>query len=269
MTHRSLEIVLAPKCVPAPTVWDRLYESHGAYLDGLGGVEFGGRTYLARDIANAIRRSGKEHFGIQLGAMQALDYAHVANCNLSFVSVLACVRDQEDAEAWLLPFVDGQFRYARFFDGEYEFWQNATDPLEYSARGWSSEGLPKKSNGLPPPLRQMVIDTSRNPGRRSLRKGFIESVGSPMWLGEAFWALAGSSRRTIGGLKWLHCEAWKQGVVRLRPADGPFTTAKGEMGELQDRLREVLYPNSAKRARRQRPSRQRAPAISKRRQESP
>ena len=48
-----------------------------------------------------------------------------------------------------------------------------------------------KSNGLPPPLDQMEIDTSGNPGRNVLRQGYIEAIGSTMWLGSLFWERTG------------------------------------------------------------------------------
>ncbi len=55
------------------------------------------------------------------------------------------------------------FVQAWVYDIEYDFWQNAKDPLEYEAAGRSSANLPKISNGLPPPLSQLEIDTSQNP----------------------------------------------------------------------------------------------------------
>lgn len=79
-------------------------------------------------------------------------------------------------------------------DVEYDFWQNATDPLEYECAGRPTSGLLMKSNGLPPPLDQMEIDTSGNPGRNVLRQGYIEAIGSTMWLGNLFWERAGVDR---------------------------------------------------------------------------
>lgn len=76
-------------------------------------------------------------------------------------------------------------------DVEYDFWQNATDPLEYECVGRSLSGLPMISNGLPPPLDQMEIDISGNPGRNVLRQGYIEAIGSTMWLGSLFWERVG------------------------------------------------------------------------------
>lgn len=56
-------------------------------------------------------------------------------------------------------------------DLQYDFWQNAHDPLQYTARNRTFDHLPKKANGLPYPLQQTITDTSSNPGRHVLRKG--------------------------------------------------------------------------------------------------
>lgn len=101
-----------------------------------------------------------------------------------------------------------------------------------------------KSNGLPFPLEQQIIDTSQNPGRRILRDGFVEAVGSVMWLGEQFWPLTGASKQTVLAAEWLECEQLANGVLRIQVADAPFRTAEGASGALQDRLRSLLFSHS-------------------------
>lgn len=244
MSNLSLEMVFDLMRFPAAVVWERLYSSHRDYLDGLDEAEFYEHTCGARDVAKRIERSGRPHFGVAWDNGRTLGYSHVTNSELSFVNVEGCIRDEVDAKAWLEPFLDEGFRQARLFDEEYDFWQNAEDPLEYRTEGRSYEGLPMRSNGLPPPLEQMVIDTSRNPGRRVLRRGFIEAVGCPMWLGQDFWSITGGSRDTVCAQGWLHCETLPNGVARIKAAQAPFSTAEGEQGEIQERLRRTLYPVS-------------------------
>ncbi|MBV7511271.1 hypothetical protein [Pseudomonas sp. PDM25] len=79
-------------------------------------------------------------------------------------------------------------------DVEYDFWQNAKDPMEYACAGRSFSQLPQKTNGLPAPLTQMEIDTSGNPGRIELRQGYVEAIGSTMWLSDLFWENVGKNR---------------------------------------------------------------------------
>ena len=77
-------------------------------------------------------------------------------------------------------------------DVDYDFWQNATDPLQYESAGRSLSGLSMKSNGLPPPLQQLEIDTSKNPGRKVFKPGYMEAVGNIMWLSDAFCGKTGA-----------------------------------------------------------------------------
>jgi hypothetical protein len=105
---------------------------------------------------------------------------------------------------WVDTFIhiDG-FVQAWLVDVTYDFWENASDPLECSANGRSCKGQPLKSNGLPPPLESDIVDTSRNPGARILRDGFVEAVGARMWFSEEFLRCIGKDER------WLAEQFWK------------------------------------------------------------
>ncbi len=242
MSGVSLEVVLKLQGIPARVVWDRLYTSHQQFLDGIGELEFDDKTCLARHVTKRIERSGRPHFGITWEG-GTLDYSHVANSILSFVSVEGCVRDEQDAEKWLEPFLsDDAFRLARLYDREYDFWQNAEDPIEYEAKGRSYAHLPMRSNGAPPPLEQLVIDTSGNPGRRVLRQGFVEALGAVMWLGPSFWSNTGAKKEAVCAERWLRCDELRGGLVRIKAADAPFTEGTGETGKVQERLRSLLFP---------------------------
>lgn len=126
-------------------------------------------------------------------------------------------------------------------DVEYDFWQNATDPLEYECAGRSLSGLPMKSNGLPPPLDQMEIDTSGNPGRNVLRQGYIEAIGSTMWLGNLFWERVGMDR--FSSISLLESQGFKVsdcgGFFKVVASDKVFFD--GSTLEKQCALRQILF----------------------------
>lgn len=126
-------------------------------------------------------------------------------------------------------------------DAEYEYWQNAFDPLEFRSAGRSFEPLRTKSNGLPYPLEQTIIDTSTNPGRRILRDCYIEVMGSVMWFGPEFWPLVGAKKDDIEHLAWVKSAISERDVVRVESALEPFVTAEGESGEIQQKLRKVIF----------------------------
>lgn len=136
--------------------------------------------------------------------------------------------------------VDG-FVQAWICDVEYDFWQNAKDPLEYECAGRSFLHLPKITNGLPAPLNQMEIDTSGNFGRNELRQGYVEAIGSTMWLSDLFWERVGKDKSAnlllLGGLGFKITEEGRN--VKVVASEECFyddSTIDKQRG-----LREVLF----------------------------
>lgn len=126
------------------------------------------------------------------------------------------------------------------YDWDYLGRQTEDDPKWYAKFYGDPTGLPLVDNGLPAPLNQMVIDTSGNPGRRLVRKGYVEAVGSTMWFSEKLLRRLKLSAEEVLSQDWLNAE--QQGnVIRIQVLDQPFTSAEGREGELQDRLREFLF----------------------------
>lgn len=240
----DLEITLEYMGIPAEEAWSLLQESHPSLLNGDRQVDFYGDIHLAGSMPSAIKQKGKPHFVVEFEEGE-LDYMPVGGSDLQLAIVERCVGGTDDAWTWTEPFAHSEtFRCARLYDHGYEYWQNTHDPLQYESVGRSYAGLPMKSNGLPFPLEQQIIDTSQNPGRRVLRDGYVEAVGSVMWLGEQFWPLTGARKQAVLAANWLQCEQLPNGVLRVQAADAPFTTAEGASGELQDRLRSLLFPQS-------------------------
>lgn len=151
--------------------------------------------------------------------------------------------DVLDAEMWMSELsVAAPITQAWVVNAEYDYWQNAEDPLQYSSKGKAYEHLPKCSNGLPPPLEQTIVDISSNPGRRVLRMGHIEAVGSPMWFGLGFWRLTGIDNRRLLAERWTNCTEATGGLLRIQPSKEPFSSSEGGSATMQVRLRSVLYP---------------------------
>jgi hypothetical protein len=142
---------------------------------------------------------------------------------------------------WVTPFLRSEgFVQAWVSDVEYDYWQNARDLLEYEAAGRDCSNLPRKSNGLPPPLEQFEIDISSNPGRSELREGYVEAVGAVMWLGELFWERVGKNRRDVLlSVVWISCTVIESNVVRLVAAERSFYSAS--TADIQNELRSILF----------------------------
>jgi hypothetical protein len=123
---------------------------------------------------------------------------------------------------------------------DYDYWQNAEDPLEYSGSGRSCEHLPLISSGAPPPLDRVIIDTSRNPGRRIIRSGYVEGIGAVMWLSPLFWQRVRRQRNDAELVEagW-HVTALADGNIKVDAAMNVFTE-QGDSAE-QARLRAAIY----------------------------
>jgi hypothetical protein len=133
------------------------------------------------------------------------------------------------------------FCQAWVFDIDYTYWQNAADLLQYKTAGRDFSKLPIISNGLPPPLLQNIVDISRNPGRRLIRKGHFEAVGSTMWLSDIFFSLTKGeqNRDAIRGADWIDFKVLDNGVIKLQVHPTPFCDES--TATIQDKLRSLLY----------------------------
>jgi len=131
---------------------------------------------------------------------------------------------------------------AFLFDREYDYWQNAKNPLQYSSHNRPFDHLRLISNGLPPPLEQTIVDTSRNPGRRILRDGYLEAVSSPLWIGNQFWSLVDSHRDDVVKADvWTNVDDLENDVVCFHSHPEPFHDDDAAQKEIQVKIRSALY----------------------------
>ncbi|WP_321868767.1 hypothetical protein [Paraburkholderia tropica] len=169
-------------------------------------------------------------------------YGVVGSRNHCFISI----REKEpneagDWDAWTNPFaaLDG-FIEGWVVDVEYDNWQNAEDPLTYEVAGRDYSQLPMKSNDLPFPLEQKIIDTSANPGRWILRDGYVEAVASLMWLSELFWRRVGQAHKArLLSTTGVNVRDYMDGVIEVKASEHCFNSV--ETKDAQDRLRASLY----------------------------
>lgn len=214
------------------------------------GVPFTGFTLygdplLLTEALSRLKSRKRSTFNI-LGQGFEFDLSCVSTFHIDFQSITCAGGKTIPWERWASRFIGNpDFVMAWLADTEYEFWQSAEDPLQYTSKDRSFTHLPQKSNGLPPPLEQTVIDISRNPGRRVLRSGYCEVVGAIMWFGEAFWQRAKSDKSRIEKTDWLRVSNPLPTVMRVEAATNCFTKDEGAIGETQRKLRSLLFPELA------------------------
>jgi len=206
---------------------DEKFQAHGASLQ-------------LKKLLTSARNTGR------LGEIETstliFNYGAVANAELCHIIVTEKVPGASiDWERWTSPFVvSPYFVQGWVADVEYNEWQNAEDTLLYKAEKRDYSSLPMRSNGLPPPLEQMVIDISQNPGRRQFRSGYMEAVGAVMWLSELFWRYVGvDHKERLAGFSGAKIKQVTDDVVRIIVSETSFTDDSTR--DLQERLRNVLY----------------------------
>jgi hypothetical protein len=193
------------------------------------------------EVSGRLRRRDRATFHIT-GNGYEFDLGRVRNCDLDFLLMGYRGNQEFEWDIWAAQFLpQPSFVMAWTADRDYDFWQNAYDPLQYSSRHQPYDHLPMKSNGLPYPLEQKIIDTSNNPGRCTLRRGYHEAVGHVMWLGVHFWDLVGTDRRQVETAPDLSRSYPSPGVLRIQAFPHCFRTAVGESGRMQRLLRELLF----------------------------
>ncbi|MDX1916131.1 MAG: hypothetical protein SFU55_11150 [Methylophilus sp.] len=171
-----------------------------------------------------------------------INYGDILTCQFSRIDVIGLIADEAEAELWLQGLLyDDRFIQARLFETEYDFWQNAQDPELYQCAGRSIEGLPIKPNGLPTPHGRLLIDISQNPGRWSLKRGYIESIGSPMWLSRQFFEMTNANPDMLIIFDWLDVTNINKRVIKLRNKNGLFISDRGDQALQQNTLRRILF----------------------------
>ena len=206
-----------------------------------GKISYCGRKVELSDITDVVMKSNRKSFRIEVEDF-VFDFSSVK----AFEHILIVIEKTGENDIswwdeWVSVFFDlAPFTEAYLLDSEYSYWQNATDPLEYSAKGRSCEGLPMQSNGLPSPLDQVEIDISQNPGRRLVKKGYVEAVGAYMWFGEDFWKLVGKDRmHVIGSLLAGGWELNDEKFISVYSKNKFIATEKSKRE--QESLREILF----------------------------
>ena len=202
---------------------------------------FYGREYEFSSIISEIDRQNKKAFNIEMRNLSFL-FSSIIKYRQCLLQIT--VKEEISRDWWLL-WVDslvsiGGFTQAWLVDVEFDFWQNAEDPIEYKAKEKSLTGLPMISNGLPPPLEQHVIDVSKNLGRRKVCDQYVEAIGSYMWVTSKFFELIGRNKEDIESSSDISIEGVGGDVHCISVGTDLFRDSTTEV--LQRALRDSLYP---------------------------
>lgn len=240
-SKQEMEITYKLGAISAEQAWMAMYEvlqKHGFLEKKFFLYE---HKVKPEKMEKAISDSGKGHFDIETphfelgcGPQTARGFILIS---IEKLTTETCIPWEE----WVKTFLNKTpFIQAWILDKDYNFWQNEDDPDYYERRGRDYSHLPVRHNNEDPPWDRLEIDISNNPGRRLFRMGYIEAIGSTMWLGPDFWEKVGQDRKeAILAADWADVQEREHGVLRVQVAPDCFvdeTTA-----DLQNKLRETLY----------------------------
>jgi hypothetical protein len=160
-------------------------------------VNFSDKVISLGEINTAFVKSQKVNFNLETEEIR-IDVVSITNYKQILISIEEKLNQHINCNDWVYDFLNVKgFVQAWVCDIDYNYWQNAYDPIQYAASGRSYDSLPLKSNGLPFPLEQMVIDVSANVAKREIKVGYVEAIGCPMWLGELFWKYSVNSKEFL------------------------------------------------------------------------
>jgi hypothetical protein len=207
------------------------------------GIQSNFRTYEGTPISEKRVKARLVKHGIpylRVGGL-ALQAGNIPGWRQSYIIVEETSPGAASSwDQWVSPFLGWpNFVQAWVADKEYDYWQNAIDPMQYTTVGRDMSGLKLKSNGQPYPSERQIVDTSENPGRWEFRKGYIEAIGSQMWIGENFWKAIGEDRESeLRALNWLNLTEPQKGILRVA-SDFQFTDET--TASQQNALRAAIY----------------------------
>lgn len=240
MGNETLQIVLTWHACSPESVIESVFTAIAKSEISLSSISQRGEKATLLSVVRNQKASKTRAFRLS-GQDIEIRFGSVAANELEFLHVTA--PSGTNWSLWLEAFSSPDaIVMAWVVDSDYDYWQNATDPLEYEAAGRNYADLPLTSNGLPSPLEQTEIDTSQNAGRAILRDGYVEAVGSVMWLGSDFWQKTGARRSDVLAAHWLKAENDQLGLLKLQAEEKCFSESTGRSGMLQAALRALLFP---------------------------
>lgn len=251
----SIEIILTYNAFKeAYELWDM-----AGFTDAL--KEFEGLQYVSYNhtphsikIENLNRslKKSKEYYSFHVenparakNELVYISYLNPSSSNLGKLDIHKFDNLIKNRESWLKNIYSHEsFIQCRVYNTEYSHIQNMRDIQSYELYGLKHDHLPKVNNGMPYPLNMDEIDTSCNPGNWIFRNGYLESVGSEMWLGKHFFNRLNLSVDDLKRVNWLELKELDNGVVYIKSYEYPFDSSEGEQKDIQEKLRHLLYSNT-------------------------
>ena len=180
-----------------------------------------------------------------LKASHRIDFMHVRDWHVDQLYVKGFDKLIQARDAWWGGVLSHpNFLMARLMSNDYDSRQNSKSLQFYEVNGWPHAHLPKISNGMPPPIDEIIVDTRVNPGHWRFKPGYIEGVAAQMWLGRAFFNAVNLDKSALFDVPWLEVDELACGVIHIKAYDSEFDSDQGEQRDIQIKLRKLLFGQS-------------------------
>ncbi|NTS75534.1 hypothetical protein HR060_01530 [Catenovulum sp. SM1970] len=207
-----------------------------------------GRNIQVKNLNNHMIKTKLDSFRLRKFDLHPKEHVYISFVNLlnefGRFDVIGFEQLIEHWQVWLPKLLKHpSFVQARIGFYDYDRQQNWDDLYFYEREGIDHSHLPKVDNGKPFPINQIVVDTSSNPGHWELRDDYIYGVGAMMWLGEHFFQRVNLDKQQVLDANWLEAEDCGE-YVQIKAYPALFNSADGEQGELQHKLKALLFANA-------------------------
>ena len=242
MSELWLAIVLDEEGRISSELTNDVLMSHPSLFDDSSQFELGGFKYRTANISKILDTKGHRHFDITFEFGSFL-FVRMPQYSISSIQIRGCVAGNADASNWLKYILKRKdFVHAYLYDEEYDLLQNATNPAAYRMR---NKPLDQAVLYWDKSLNCEFIDISKNPGRRAVRKGYIESIGHIMWFSPKFWQRVGCTIDDIRSIPEIESINRDGDIDVIHVQDTPFISSRGMEGRIQEQIRTTLFEYGA------------------------
>lgn len=192
-------------------------------------------------IANSLKRGSHPHFHLESGS-STLSFCPIGNSDHALYEVDVVGMAAADVEKLIRDMADaGHLISARIYDREYNRWQNAEDPAGFTEQG---KAVPVEKLIRDEIFNRDIVDTSGNPGRRTICQGYVAALGYDLWITNSLLRLAQAKRPTVlsaarkTGARIIASGA----VIHLQWDPEFFRSDDEENAGIQNAMRKALFP---------------------------
>jgi hypothetical protein len=235
--YQELELIFGGTSFSPNTASEVLLNAFTEHFSADIMVEYYDKPCKLGDVPKRVKSSKRTAFQFVLEGIE-VHFGSLPAYKHSFITIADTKSQIKDWRLFINALCPRQdFFLARKYEHLYDFWQNTTDVRGVVDAGLPIEDLRFIRNEM---FNVEMIDINANPGRRVLQIGYVEAIGSEMWLGPNYFAhFPGVKSRLPAG--WIAEE--NNNFLHIVAFPEVFTQPTGEQRLIQEALRAAIFPD--------------------------